>query len=173
MVNLIVGENAVGKTKCLYGLSELTSDLCITDRMEPDRIAAFKLDERCIQVINDITGYCVHCSPDYLDILNLTPDSTLVDKGISRPEFYKLLTLISKCANTFYLDEPDVGMTFGELVVLTDIIQEFSEEFNKTFWITTHNPIWLRILKLNFYTIDENRLVQIREGDASEMLLPL
>lgn len=164
MLNIIVSENASGKSKYLDGLyTTYGASKCIypgkTNRLS--RNVGYKSD--ALEIVSDLL---------HADSVIYEPFPVIIKPAFRVSKDF-VQYLIDLCADRDYLliDEPDLLFTDDECGILYSFLSETSGLFKET-WLVSHSGVVTGIPVSNIFTINETGgLSPIREEDADEMLI--
>lgn len=172
MISLVVGDNCTGKTIALRKLRQECSGTAIANFEDKNILEIAKLDETSLNLLSGLTACTISTNATYTELTGfaaLCACSTVPKSAMC----LQILSVVCKDVDAFFLDEPDIGLSKVELSTLIELIQHLSDEYNKTFWITTHREDWLVLRNINIYTVDCGKLVERSKYEVHEMLLPL
>lgn len=168
MLNIIVGENASGKTAALnevleqYSLRDVATNIADTSAYDVDVV-----DEK-IDKINIKMPFDIERQGTTIRLSAFDPDD---DFDYDRcKEMYAIFDAL--CSNKKYLvwDEPELGLPNGYRGWLFEAISMVTNSFEEV-WITTHFEGADLMHDAKFYVVDKNKqLKEISGDDASELL---
>lgn len=165
MLNVIVGENACGKTKIL-------SEMFLKYR--EDAVSNFVYDSRSKYV--HLNSSRVNGLDEIVDELEISKDKIVhavwesaISKTVLQSETLELLSLLCKDRKYVFLDEPEWFIDNEQLKPVIWFLNKSLEDCE--IWITTHETRLLGIRNSKYYTVDKMcRLVQIEEVNAYECI---
>lgn len=148
MITLLIGNNAIGKTRYLQELlSNHNPNDVLTNMYSKVYILKEDYNEERLNVLKDI----------------LMTDDILLDHKILYPNnpyfipsnaFMELMTLLCKNRNIVFLDEPTKELQFHEKAKLVKFLARTAETY-KTVYITTHYTGMLNLIDREVYTIEK------------------
>lgn len=161
MINVIVGQNAAGKTLFL-------SNKCVN----------------CTSLVTNLSGY--DCSydtfrEDRLHILeNFTTGDVTVERDVVRVtggwfafsmEMLRYVSLLCRDGDRLVLDEPDLYVTDeDEVTLLYNLIKELGNSFKESY-VATHRGNLVHYSGADIFTVENGILVPIDRGVVYENLL--
>jgi hypothetical protein len=164
MINIIVGDNAIGKTLILYDKEKMPNTISNMSVLSNTEYLVYDIERA--KKISHLLG----CG-DVVYGNKVSFETTCVYgiKELMSDSMKQLLRLCSTKGDKLVLDEPDVGLTDKETATLAFMLgsELFAKEF-KEIWITTHNSFLLNIEECNFYTITDKNLTSISREEAYE-----
>ena len=169
MINLIIGQNAIGKStylKKLYreiGFARCTTNL-YGDLLPEDNTP---FNEHRLSVVRDICD-CDDVRAEgtsYVNIINSDPTFTR--------QFRDLVSIICRDKEYLLLDEPDLGITYYEEGKLLKLIAYTCKSF-KDIYIITHNENFFALPDYEAKTVvtkgNLSDLVTVQEGTEFEVI---
>lgn len=169
MINLIVADNATGKTCALQEL--LFKDENGTSDLLPIEILQFiELDAKIIEEVK--ARFDLDLLIEGRSILKASGPNYFNEIETFSSLFVGILNVCLKQRMHIYLDEPEIGLSQSEVSLLVSIVRMLSNEYERDVWITTHTQDWLGVAPLTFFTIENGKLVEGYEGELDELLLP-
>ena len=152
MINLIIGNNAIGKTAYLnilikkYGIDNITTNL-----RSDTYFQYIKYNEERVQILQTLlSANKIEHNLTYLDIKN--PDRVLT------LNFLKLVTTICRDRDILILDDPEKDLTYMEKNFLLTFLDNISTTFSEMF-ISTHYECMLSLDNMSTYTV-------LKEGET-------
>lgn len=170
MLNLIVGQNTIGKTAYLrqllsaFGFNNCTTNM-FRDKAMPSDVG---FDKDRLYILRDVMdGKDIYVSgTDYLTIIS-------EDIPLTR-EFNDIMTIMCKDKKILILDEPDLGINAYEEGKLLDMIAHANKTFDDMY-IVTHNESFFALPEFNVLTITgysdgKLQVTQVMEEDGYEII---
>ena len=169
MVNVIVGQNAVGKTKKLmeiYSNSEKSSTIC---NLDSDRDLTKNVID--IERLNSLAESIDIITEDVVIDNNNTIVAIKMQGCKFSFDFCKVLNLLSKKVRTIILDEPEQGINLYEQVLVYKLLKRIAFcHADLDIWITTHSSVLCDCETFSYYKILEGRMINITQEAANELL---
>jgi hypothetical protein len=164
MINIIVGDNAIGKTLILYEKEKISNTISNMSVLANTEYLVYDIERA--KKISKLLG-CGEVV--YGNKVSFETTSIYGIKELMSDSMKQLLRLCSTKGDKLVLDEPDVGLTDKETATLAFMLGSdlFAKEFNDI-WITTHNSFMLNIDECNFFTIIDMNLTSISREEAYE-----
>jgi hypothetical protein len=164
MVNIIVGDNAIGKTLVLYEKERISNTISNMAVLSNSEYLVYDI-ERAKKISHLLgCGDVVYGNKVSFETTNVYGIKELMSDSMKH-----LLRLCSTKGDKLVLDEPDVGLSDRETATLAFMLgsELFALEF-KDIWISTHNSFLLNIDECNYYTITDKGLTSISRKEAYE-----
>jgi hypothetical protein len=166
MVNVLVGDNAIGKTLVLK--NKLACENTVSN-FANDNITRFTtLDMEKVAWMSELLG------TEYKIINNNDIAFGRMNAGgASREipcEFRKLLILFCKSGTQLLLDEPDIHLDDDNVCDLAFLVGCCNDSIFREIWIVTHNIKMLNIEGCKYLTLNNDVLVEISKDEAYEYI---
>lgn len=167
MVNIVVGDNACGKTKFLRSLIKNTP-LFETNIKEYSSQTITSLDESRLQKLRDF--YLIdelECDEDNIVVIRYCDG---YESHVAKRDFVNIVEKICNNAEIVILDDPELDINAeADIILLRHILSECSEGLAEI-WLTTHCPGLTFIDNAKFWTVKDDKLLAIREADVYEFI---
>lgn len=160
MVNIIIGDNSIGKTKYLLDLAgdhyrECVSSLNINLDNDIIPISKKKYEELKSIIGTTQTGL----NGNKISFINHDLDGQIV---FCSDELRNIFSLLCKDIKLIFLDEPEINLPLDELLTLLYVL-ETRDNQEDDIWITTHSSYLTGNYKFKYFTIDDDeKLVEIK-----------
>lgn len=156
MMNVLVGNNAAGKTAWLRSIGEQHIGECVSNIPELERHIE-SLDSR---ILDDL-----ELTFEHGDIISSKSDILIVgyDRDFSKG-FREMLTLACASTDWLLLDEPDACMVSeDEIIIFYDTLAR-TQDYHKNIYVATHCDFMVTSYMDNLFTIVDGELVPVTEG---------
>jgi Fe-S cluster assembly ATPase SufC len=156
MCKVIVGKNASGKTLYLKNyIREIKNKGSIaTNMFDGVIIPKNEIDCDLVERINrHIDAFSIDCSSNSL---------SYVDYRLSG-NFLSLLNIILHKSKYIILDEPEMGLDYKDIAVLSDVLSVVED---RELVMTTHCDVLIITFRNNLYNVVDGELVKINYGDT-------
>lgn len=149
MINLIIGQNALGKTAYLKQLiSRLDFNKIITNIEKDPGLDITPYNEDRINILKDIAE-CGEVMTS-LSLINIADDMVVYSI-----DFLTLITLLCRDRDILILDEPDMMLNITERSLLVNFIA-YAERTYKLIVIVTHDSLTFSLPNYTLYTVVED-----------------
>lgn len=171
MLEIIIGQNASGKTLYLYNCIKEELDKNNTDFITNLNLLSAEragFNEERIEILYDIIDTADEIITSN-KILNIK-----ADENFSKA-FLEIMTLFCKDKSTLFLDEPEQGLSNRELYILANFLDK-AEETYKRIVITTHSELLADTEYAKAYTVkmsdktNELKLIEVPEEKILEVI---
>lgn len=151
MLNIIIGENAVGKTVMLRKMASQINRLDIASNLS-------KYQNFIGMTLKYNMGTIDFISKELGDPVVLENEEQLFIEGYGR-DFLDIMTVLSRNVANFYLDEPEYGLREYEVNMMAHVLVKLAYEL-PSIWITTQTELLLDINSsaVSYYTVERNNL---------------
>lgn len=137
MVRVLMGDNACGKTIKLFNLAENDARKKVSSNDSDISLSLLPADDGCLQLAGETFGYEIKATNGNGLVFQdpLTSDSLTVSAAL-----YKVLRVLTRQADVYYLDEPSYLLQPTDVDSLYKLCQRMSAELGKDIYYTTHTP---------------------------------
>jgi hypothetical protein len=166
MLNIIIGENSIGKTVVLKERLKELGVVNVSTNLVDDINTDLDIDLNKVERLNMKAPYDV-------DIVNgaVNIGVTGYEKEslyYNQPVFRKLVGHICASKDYFIYDEPEFGLSGRLLNACVDTVARLAWTF-KECWISTYESGFLAIPDANLYTVENGELKQLTFDEAIDM----
>lgn len=164
-VNILVGNNASGKTRYLFDMVKRNRKDAITNLIELRRQGNFSLDAGRTELLEEILE---------VDKVGITNSVLYIED--SRFKFSKqmceILYLMTIERGILILDEPDTELSYRESCLFADVIRQFNSFYDEI-WIATHDESMLSNPFRHLYKVvehkDDMQLIPVVKNELEEL----
>lgn len=166
MVNIIIGENASGKTKILRGMYNKLRGKSVSNFVDDNKSKYILLSEDKLNLLKECFIIDEIKNTDN-SIMYIEYNNVIMSSIVEQPAL-DILSLICKKYNNVYLDEPERGVGTECLKVLAQVLCEFKDVGN--IWITTHTIHFSNIEGAKYFKVSNNSLEELSLGEVYECI---
>ncbi len=160
MINVIIGENASGKTKKLMAMYNRDITTATINLDDADALRDIPLCREDIEFFEEMLGLKnIVIRENQITVADITETFGRLIPCSS--EFLNILSVVCKQVEKVYLDEPEYYLSNTELNYLIYCLQEFDKEV----WITSHYKGFILNYSFRHYKIGNNDELEIIEVD--------
>lgn len=174
MIQLIIGQNASGKTLYLDTIIEEklkhADDINFVTNIGNNKYNELLFSKKRVKILDDILmDFC-----DSIDTSNelITPINSEI---VFSTDFLYMVTLLCKNVDEIYLDEPEQGLIEFEIKLLTNFLELIDKTYNKIV-IVTHSELLVQMPYFDAYTIkmsnitSQVELLPVKGEDVLEVI---
>lgn len=171
MLEIIIGQNASGKTLYLYN--------CIKAEIEKGNIdfasnlnklsyEDLEFNTERIEILYDVIDTAEEII-ETNEVLNIKADEKF------SKAFLEIISILCKDASTFFLDEPEQGLSRRELDILCTFLERADRTY-KRIVIVTHCDLFIQCENIKIYSVQMNKqtnelkLLEVPEDKKFEVI---
>lgn len=171
MLEIIIGQNASGKTLYLYNCikAEIAKgDTDFVSNLNKLSYEDLKFNTERIEILYDVIDTAEEIITTN-EVLNIKADEKF------SKAFLEIISIICKDASTLFIDEPEQGLSNRELYILANFLDR-AEETYKRIVITTHSELLADTEYAKAYTVkmsnktNELKLIKVPEEKVLEVI---
>lgn len=165
MINILLGDNSVGKTKFLLRMAAEESNDCVSNlNMELDNSNVPMSNQKYTELKNIIGTTQDGVIGNKIAYINYISNNQQV---ICSDSLRDIFSLLCKDRKLILLDEPEIDLSLDELLTLLYVLETRDYVLDDV-WIVTHSEYLVGHQTFKYFTIVDNKLTQLTVEESDE-----